>query len=125
MSLVTVRRSADIEMLAGLKLASGRHVECARLGRKMTQRQLAKHTGVSVRWIRELEAGNPAVALEVHLKCAAGLDLPVGIVVLPILLASLGCELPPDFAVHEFADLEQRFVQFVARRLPSRKQRWP
>src|SRR3546814_2026146 len=56
-----------------------------RLRRRLSQEHLARRVGLSVRWLREIESGNPAVALDDHLRCAAALRLAPAFVLLPLL----------------------------------------
>src|SRR3546814_4534046 len=74
-----------VASLDQLKEFSGRRIESERLRRRLSQEHLARRVGLSVRWLREIESGNPAVALDDHLRCAAALRLAPAFVLLPLL----------------------------------------
>src|SRR3546814_12849656 len=71
-----------VASLDQLKEFSGRRIESERLRRRLSQEHLARRVGLSVRWLREIESGNPAVALDDHLRCAAALRLAPAFVLL-------------------------------------------
>src|SRR3546814_11154566 len=74
-----------VASLDQLKEFSGRRIESERLRRRLSQEHLARRVGLSVRWLREIDSGNPAVALGDHLRCAAALRLAPAFVLLPFL----------------------------------------
>jgi transcriptional regulator with XRE-family HTH domain len=74
-----------------VKVQSGRQIEEARKKRHLTQRDLARELGMGVRWLREIEAGNPRSRLDDHLACAYRLELSTGHILIPLLFAGRRC----------------------------------
>ena len=70
-----------------VKVQSGRQIEEARKKRRLTQRDLARELGMGVRWLREIEGGNPRSRLDDHLICAYRLGLSTGHILIPLLFA--------------------------------------
>lgn len=99
-----------------LKVVSGRRLEDERRRRRMTQRQVARQVGMSVRWLREIEAGNPIVKLDDHLICAAKLQLAPSYIFLPLLYQRYGQCYPAELSYADLADIEQRCLSLVMRR---------
>src|SRR3546814_12305821 len=67
--------SSDLSPILYVKVQSGRQIEEARKKRRLTQRDLARELGMGVRWLREIEGGNPRSRLDDHLVCAYRLGL--------------------------------------------------
>src|SRR3546814_5047756 len=95
-----------VASLDQLKEFSGRRIESERLRRRLSQEHLARRVGLSVRWLREIESGNPAVALDDHLRCAAALRLAPAFVLLPLLDPDYSQASSIDPAPFEWADIE-------------------
>lgn len=100
-----------------LKEFSGRRIEGERLRRRLSQSHIARRVGLSVRWLRELESGNPAVKLDDHLRCAAALHLAPALILRPLLdHDSERCALT-GYTSSELADIEYLICSLVARRV--------
>jgi len=99
-----------------LKEFSGRRIESERLRRRLSQGHLARRVGLSVRWLREIESGNPAVALDDHLRCAAALRLAPAFVLLPLLDPDYNQASSIDPAPFEWADIEYLIWTHIGRR---------
>lgn len=109
------------QIIDGLKLISGRRIEDERRRQRLTQRQFAKRTGISVRWLREVEAGNPVVKIDDHLRCADALHMAPTYMFLPLLYRSYACACPVDCAVDNLTDIEERYVAMTNRRMAVRR----
>ena len=105
-----------VASLDQLKEFSGRRIESERLRRRMSQEHLARRVGLSVRWLREIESGNPAVALDDHLRCAAALRLAPAFVLLPLLDPDYSQASSIDPAPFEWADIEYLIWTHIGRR---------
>lgn len=103
-------------LLEQLKEISGRRIEGERRRRFLTQRQFATRSRMSVRWLREIESGNPVVKMDDHLRCAGVLGLAPSYIFLPLLYQAHRRQLPIDVSHFDLADLERRFIQLIARR---------
>jgi len=117
MSLPRIREKQDDRIIDRLKVISGRRIEDERRRRRLTQRQFARRIELSVRWLREIEAGNPVVKLDDHLRCADALGMAPTYIFLPLLYRSYGRSCPINVAVVDLADLEQRYLALTARRI--------
>lgn len=106
-----------------LKEFSGRRIESERLRRRLTQKHLARRVGLSTRWLREVESGNPAVALDDHLRCAAALHLAPAFVLLPLLDPDYNRMTSNDRRQPELADLEYLIWNHIGRRAGRNAQR--
>lgn len=102
-------------LLCRLKEISGRRIEDGRRLKRMTQRQFARNVGLSTRWLREIENGNPIVKLDDHLLCAANLGLSPTYIFLPLLYRAYGRRFPVDLALRDLAEVERRVFRIVAR----------
>lgn len=120
MSLAQPIPSARDPLLDQLKIISGRRIEDARRSKHLTQKQLARLAGFSVRWIRDIETGSPSVKLDDHLQCALTLRLAPSYIFLPLLFRVHRKTLPADLAPDELADLDRRCIDLVSRRLRQR-----
>jgi transcriptional regulator with XRE-family HTH domain len=102
--------------LPAVKLQSGRQIEVARKKEGITQRQLARELGMGVRWLREIEGGNPKTRLDDHLLCAYRLGLSTGHILIPLLFAGQRMAFPKQLAIGDLRDLERLCVEVVAER---------
>lgn len=107
---------SDRETLSTLKEAFGRCIERARRRRQITQTAFARDVGMSVRWLRELEGGNPALSLDDHVRCARRLEIPLGQLLFPLLYLSRGLAYPFPLASLDTAEIEDRCVTLIAER---------
>lgn len=121
MSIPSTMENLGEGMIDRLKVISGRRIEDERRRRRLTQRQFAQRTGISVRWIREIEAGSPGVKLDDHLRCAHSLQMAPTYIFLPLLCRIYGKRMALDFATIDLFDFEQKCVALAARRLSRAK----
>jgi len=117
MSLDRTNEDSNDALLEFLKVISGRRIEDERRRRRLTQRQLSVRTGLSIRWLREIEGGNPIVKLDDHLRCAGALRLAPTYIFLPLLYRSYGRVCPIDVGITDLTDLEQRTLALATRHL--------
>lgn len=103
----------DSELLEQIKLLSGKAIEERRRHARTTQEQLARRTGIGVRWIREIEAGNPRSSIDHHIKCATALGLPISYLLIPLLFMEKEMNFPVAFLVDNFAGLQERAIQSI------------
>ncbi|KHK88935.1 helix-turn-helix domain-containing protein [Novosphingobium malaysiense] len=101
------------ELLDEMKLLSGRTIEERRKHARITQRQLAGTIGIGARWIREIEAGNPRSTIDLHIKCAAALGLPVSYLLVPLLFMESDMKFPVGFIVDHFAGLKDHTIKCI------------
>ncbi|MDF0490258.1 helix-turn-helix domain-containing protein [Sphingomonas sp. H39-1-10] len=99
-----------------VKVQSGRQIEEARKKRRLTQRDLARELGMGVRWLREIEAGNPRSRLDDHLVCAYRLELSTGHILIPLLFAGQKMCFPRQLAMGDLSDLERLCIEMIAQR---------
>lgn len=123
MPLTRTSENSHDALVRHLKVISGRRIEGERRRRLLTQRQFARQAGISVRWLREIEGGNPIVKLDDHLRCGATLRLPPSYIFLPLLYQSYGRTCSIDIANADLTDLEQQTLALVARRLSAQTSR--
>jgi transcriptional regulator with XRE-family HTH domain len=102
--------------LSYVKVQSGRHIEQARKRIGLTQRQLALDLGMGVRWLREVEGGNPKSRLEDHLRCAYHLGLSTGHILIPLLFAGQRMAFPRQLASGDLRELERLCIEVIAER---------
>src|SRR3546814_11325933 len=81
-----------------VKVQSGRQIEEARKTRRLTQRDLARELGMGVRWLREIDGGNPRSRLDDHLVCAFRLGLTTGPILHPLLFSRQHLFFPTQLA---------------------------
>ncbi|HEV7313740.1 helix-turn-helix domain-containing protein [Sphingopyxis sp.] len=117
MSFPKFMESSDNRILDELKEISGRRIEDERRRRRMTQRQFAPKANISIRWLREIEAGNPVVKFDDHLRCASALQMAPTYIFIPLLYRSYGRQLPINFSVADLADIERRCLAMIGRRM--------
>jgi len=108
--------SSHEALLRQLKEISGRRIEGERRRRFLTQRQFAARVRFSIRWLREIESGNPIVKLDDHLRCAATLGMAPSYIFFPLLYHAHGEHLLMDVAQADLVDVERRCIRLVTRR---------
>lgn len=104
------------DLFASLKEISGRAIERQRRRLEISQPQFAPKVGLSERWLREVEGGNPALALDDHVLCAQQLELPLGQLLFPLLYLSRGFTYPMALAHFDTTDLEVRCCELIGER---------
>lgn len=101
--------------LSFVKERSGRRIEEARKREGITQRELAKSLGIGVRWLREIESGNPKVRLDDHLRCAFQLEISTGHILIPLMFASQKMAFPRQLT-GDLREFERLCVEIIAKR---------
>ena len=104
------------EPLSFIKEQSGRRIEEARRREGITQRVLADELGMGVRWLREIESGNPKARLEDHLRCAYRLELSTGHIFIPLMFFSQKMSFPNQLVLGDLRELERLCIEVVAQR---------
>jgi transcriptional regulator with XRE-family HTH domain len=99
-----------------VKVQSGRQIEEARKKRRLTQRDLARELGMGIRWLREIEGGNPRSRLDDHLLCAYRLGLSTGHILIPLLFAGQKMCFPQQLAMGDLSDLERMCIELISQR---------
>lgn len=115
MSLECAASVADAP-LSYVKEQSGRQIEEARKKAGITQRELARDLGMGVRWLREIESGNPKSKLDDHLRCAYRLGLSTGHILIPLLFAGQRMCFPRQLAAGDLCDLERLCIEVISER---------
>jgi transcriptional regulator with XRE-family HTH domain len=100
-----------------VKVQSGRQIEEARKKRRLTQRDLARELGMGIRWLREIEGGNPRSRLDDHLLCAYRLGLSTGHILIPLLFAGQKMCFPQQLAMGDLSDLERMCIELISQRI--------
>lgn len=102
--------------LSRIKEQSGRRIEEARKREGLTQRELCRELGMGVRWLREIESGNPKARLDDHLLCAYKLDLSTGHILIPLMFISQKMAFPMQLAIGDLRELERLCIEVVAQK---------
>jgi len=102
--------------LSYVKDQSGRRIEEARKREGLTQRELARDLGMGVRWLREIESGNPKARLDDHLICAYRLGLSTGHILIPLMFFAQKMSFPRQLAIGDLRELERLCIEVVAQR---------
>lgn len=113
MALQSTHCTNDEDILGQIKLISGRCIEERRKLVRLTQEQLATDAGIGVRWLREIEGGNPKPAIEDHLRCAARLGMPTGYFFLPMMFMEHRRIFPRDLLLGDINQLQAQCIEFI------------
>lgn len=105
--------SSAYEPIDAIKLVMGRIVEERRKRLRMTQSGLASKVGISVRWLREIESGNPKSILENHFRCWIALGMPASHIFVPVLFMESNMRLPLDLLLDDPSRLHEKCLQFI------------
>lgn len=108
--------SPSRDIIASLKELSGQNIERFRRRAHITQAAFAPEVGLSVRWLREVESGNPSLSLDDHFVCAQILGIPFGHLLFPLLYLSRGMIFPLQLTLFDTTELEIRIVELIADR---------
>lgn len=114
MSLKEAASVADAPLLSYVKEQSGRRIEKARKREGITQSQLAQNLGMGVRWLREIESGNPRSRLDDHLRCTFQLGLSAGHIVIPLLYLGQDASFPEALVGGDLSEVERRCIEVIA-----------
>jgi transcriptional regulator with XRE-family HTH domain len=101
-------------ILAEVKTISGRRIEERRKRHRITQKQLAADVGIGVRWLREIEAGNPKSRVDDHIACAHALGLSSAHLIIPMLFLEHNMHFPRHFFLDDMQKLETLLVEFIS-----------
>ncbi len=69
---------------------------------------------MGVRWLREIESGNPKSRLEDHLRCAYALHLATGHILIPLLFQGQDMSYPLQLIIGDLRELERVCIEAVA-----------
>lgn len=114
MPLRALFRIGNETRLAEIKQISGWCLEQRRGQLHIKQEVVASDAGLTSRWVREIEAGNPKAKLDDHFKCAAALDLSAGYMMIPMLFMERNAEFPRELLLPRLAALEERCVGAIS-----------
>lgn len=114
MSLQGRRTSPRASILNLAKELSGRRIEQNRKRQRVTQTQLAGDTGIGVRWLREIEGGNPKSRIDDHLICASRLGISSGQIVIPMLIMEHDMAYPYRLLQGDMVALERRCIEAIS-----------
>lgn len=101
-------------ILAEVKSISGRRIEERRRRHRITQRQLAADVGIGVRWLREIESGNPKSRFDDHIACAHALGLSAAHLLIPMLFLEHHMHFPRHFFVDDMHEIERLCIEFIS-----------
>lgn len=113
MSLQSTSSIGDATVLAQIKVISGRCIEERRRKERKTQEQLASDVGIGVRWLREIESGNPKSSIEDHLRCASGVGLPASYFLIPLMFMDHNMAFPRQLLLDDMTALEQHCIRCI------------
>jgi transcriptional regulator with XRE-family HTH domain len=102
--------------LSYVKEQSGRRIEEARKRNGLTQRELAGALGMGIRWLREIESGNPKAKLDDHLMCAYRLEISTGHILIPLMFFAQKMSFPQQLAGGDLRELERLCIEVIAQR---------
>lgn len=101
-------------ILAEVKRISGRRIEERRRFQRKTQEQLASEVGIGVRWLREIEAGNPKSRIDDHFRLAHGLGLSAAHLLIPMLFLEHHLHFPRGLMHDDMSELELLCIELIA-----------
>lgn len=101
-------------ILAEVKRISGRRIEERRRFQRKTQEQLATEVGMGVRWLREIEAGNPKSRIDDHFRLAHGLGLSAAHLLIPLLFLEHHLHFPRGLLHDDMHELELLCIELIA-----------
>jgi len=106
--------AADFTGFKLVKKVSGDRIRDERKRRNVKQADLADGIGVSLRWLREIEAGNPAARLDDHLMATIRLGLPASNILFPVLFISQRMPVPRMLLHTDLEGVERACIDLVA-----------
>jgi len=113
-------QASDGDILNSIKLISGRLIERRRRRDHISQRELAMKIGRSDRWVREIEGGLPASALDDHIRCARALQMTTIHLFLPLIALEHEMDVPKELLMQDdLWDLQCEMLDAVARHQES------
>lgn len=116
MSRIIAASVADESLFSLLKEQSGKRIELTRKRMGITQRELASSLGMGVRWLREIESGNPKSTLDDHLRSTYHFGLSTGHITIPLVFKGQNMTYPWELAVGDLQEAERLCVEVVSER---------
>lgn len=104
----------DTSALKDIKKIAGQLIRQERKRRHITQIELAGKMGVSLRWLREIEAGAPVTRIEDHLNAALRLGLSTGHIALPILYMGQRMRFPQQLIHGDLQAIERMCLEAIS-----------
>lgn len=101
------------ERLEQVRAISGKLIEERRKQARMTQNQLAQEVGIGVRWLREIEAGNPSSTIDNHLRCAFALGLGASHLFVPLLFMEHSVKFPLALLLSDPGDFDRYCITSI------------
>ncbi|AYO77276.1 MULTISPECIES: helix-turn-helix domain-containing protein [Sphingobium] len=101
-------------ILAEVKTISGRRIEERRRREHISQKALAANVGIGVRWLREIESGNPKSRFDDHFRCAHALGLSAAHLLIPMLFLEHHMHFPRQLLQDDMNEIEERCIEFIA-----------
>lgn len=110
-----LRSNEDSPVFSLIKEISGKRIEERRRRNRITQTALAHAVGIGVRWLREIEAGNPKSKLDDHFRCAHRLGLSTTHILIPLLFTEHHMSIPRELLLDEdLSEVERRCIALIA-----------
>ncbi|BAI99050.1 hypothetical protein Sj15T_10500 [Sphingobium sp. TA15] len=113
MPLRSTTQVTEPERLGQIKLLSGKIIEERRKHVRMTQSQLAAKVGIGVRWLREIESGNPKSTIENHFRCAFALGMAASHLIFPLIFMENDMKFPLQLFLDDPDGVEKRCIQCI------------
>lgn len=107
-------QSDEETILDKVKGLSGWCIEEQRKRRGITQDQLGQATGITERWLREIEGGNPKTSIDDHLRCAAAVGLTAGYLLILMIFTERNMSFPRELLLDDLPRIEERCVSSIA-----------
>ena len=115
MPLHSLHYSEDAPIFSLIKEISGKRLEERRRRNRITQKQLAQAVGRSVRWLREIEGGNPKSKLDDHFLCAHRLGLSTSHILIALLFVEHQMTIPKELLLDEdLSELEWGCIALIS-----------
>lgn len=106
--------AADFTGFRLVKRISGDRIKEERRRRNIKQPEFADAVGVSLRWLREIESGNPAARLDDHLVATIRLGMPASNILFPVLFMAQRMPVPRLLLHADLEEVERACIDLVA-----------
>jgi transcriptional regulator with XRE-family HTH domain len=114
MLLASLHASVGVSIMTEIKTISGWCIEARRKRSGMTQERLASQVGIAVRWLREIEGGNPKSSIDDHMRCASGVGLSPSYLLIPWMFLERDMSFPRELLLDHLPELEARCIDAMA-----------
>ncbi len=114
MLLESMEDTGGASAMAEIKTISGWCIEARRRRSGMTQERLASQVGIAVRWLREIEGGNPKSSIDDHMRCASGVGLSPSYLLIPWMFLERDMSFPRELLLDHLPELEARCIDAMA-----------